>query len=201
LEPIRARLRYYPDDVWRYLLAAQWRRIAQEEPFIGRCGQVSDELGSRLIAARLVQDLMRLCFLMERRYAPYIKWFGTAFAQLDCAGELGPVFTRVFEASTWQERQGHLATAYEVVARMHNALGITTPLAAEVSPFYSRPFLVLHADRFVGAIRAEIRSEEVLALPQHLGSVDQFADSTDALSVLDRFRAVYRQTDSPSPPA
>ena len=98
LEPIRARLRYYSDDVWLYLLAAQWRRIAQEEAFMGRYGQVGDSLGSRLIAARLVRDLMRLCFLMERKYAPFIKWFGSAFAQLDCASDLVPVFTRVLEA-------------------------------------------------------------------------------------------------------
>ena len=57
LEPIRAKLCYYPHDVWLYLLAAQWRRIGQEEAFMGRCGQVSDDLGSRLVAARLVRDL------------------------------------------------------------------------------------------------------------------------------------------------
>jgi hypothetical protein len=82
LEPIRARLHYYPHNVWLYLLAAQWTRIGQEEAFIGRCGQVGDELGSRLVAGRLIRDLMRLCFLMERRYAPYIKWLGSAFQQL-----------------------------------------------------------------------------------------------------------------------
>jgi hypothetical protein len=191
LEPIQARLRYYPDDVWLYLLAAQWRRIAQEEAFMGRCGQVGDDLGSRLIAARLVRDLMRLCFLMERRYAPFIKWFGSAFAQLDCAGDLVPIFTRVLEANLWEERQIHLTVAYQFVAEMHNALGITDPLATEVSQFYSRPFLVIHADRFVDAIRAVITSEEVRALPEHLGSIDQFVDSTDALRYLDRFRAVY----------
>jgi len=191
LEPIRARLRYYPDEVWLYLLAAQWRRIAQEEAFMGRCGQVGDDLGSRLIAARLVRDLMRLCFLMERRYAPYIKWFGSAFAQLGCAGALVPMFTRVLEASSWEERQAHLTLAYEFVARMHNTLSITEPLTTEVSPFWKRPFLVVHADRFVDAIRGAINGEEVLALPEHLGSVDQFVDSTDALEVPDRYRAIY----------
>jgi hypothetical protein len=191
LEPIRARLRYYPEDVWLYLLAAQWRRIAQEEAFMGRCGQVDDDLGSRLIAARLVRDLMRLCFLMERQYAPFVKWFGSAFAQLDCASELGPTLTHVLGADSWQTRQAHLTTAYQFVAEMHNALGITERLAAEVSPYHSRPFLVIHADRFVEAIRAEINSESVLALPEHLGSIDQFVDSTDALGVLDRFRAIY----------
>jgi hypothetical protein len=191
LEPIRARLRYYPDDVWLYLLAAQWRRIAQEEAFMGRCGQVGDDLGSRLIAARLVRDLMRLCFLIERRYAPYIKWFGSAFAQLDCASDLVPIFTRVLEANSWEERQTHLTATYEFVARMHNTLGITEPLTTEVSQYHSRPFLVIHADRFVDAIRAVIKSEEVRALPEHLGSIDQFIDSTDAQRYLDRLKAVY----------
>jgi hypothetical protein len=74
---------------------------------------------------------------------------------------------------------------------MHNTLGITTPLTTKVSQFHNRPFLVIQADRFVDAIRAAIKSEEVLVLPEHLGSIDQFVDSTDALRYLDRFRAVY----------
>ncbi|MBN1656855.1 MAG: DUF4037 domain-containing protein [Anaerolineae bacterium] len=191
LEPIRARLHYYPHEVWLYLLAAQWRRIAQEEAFMGRCGQVGDDLGSRLVAARLVRDLMRLCFLMERRYAPYIKWFGSAFAQLDCVAELLPVLTCVLDAGSWQGRQAYLSRVYEAVATIHNALGITPPLSSQVSQFHRRPFLVIHADRFVDAIRAEIESDEVLALPTHLGSVDQFVDSTDALEYVRRFRTVY----------
>ena len=85
LEPARAKLAYYPHDVWLYILAAQWNRISQEEHFVGRTGQVGDEIGSRLVAGRLVKDLMNLGFLMERQYAPYIKWFGTAFSRLDCA--------------------------------------------------------------------------------------------------------------------
>jgi hypothetical protein len=111
LVPLRKRLRYYPHEVWLYLLAVQWRRIAQEEAFMGRCGQAGDDLGSRLIAARLIRDLMGLCFLMERRYAPYIKWFGSAFAELKCAGDLLPPLRRVLEAATWQERQRHLVPA------------------------------------------------------------------------------------------
>jgi hypothetical protein len=77
------------------------------------------------------------------------------------------------------------------MARMHNTLGITEPLTTEVSQYHNRPFLVIHADRFVDGIRAKIESEEVLALPEHLGSVDQFIDSTDASRYLNRFSAVY----------
>jgi hypothetical protein len=191
LKPLRDKLNYYPDDVWFYLLASQWRRIAQEEHFVGRCGQVGDDLGSRLIAARLVRDLMRLCFLMERKYAPFIKWFGSAFAQLECARELAPVLTKVFESVSWEERQKYLSMAYEFVAKMHNSLNITDSLSTKVSQFHSRPFLVIYADRFVNAIRDRINSEEVLALPEHLGAFDQFIDSTDALKYLDRLKVIY----------
>jgi hypothetical protein len=195
LEPVCARLHYYPHDVWLYMLAAQWRRIGQAEAFMGRCGQVGDDLGSRLVAAHLVRDLMKLCFLMERRYAPYIKWFGSAFAQLGCAGQLGQALTQVLCAETWPEREKYLATAYTCVAAMHNDLHITDPLPTQVSQYHDRPFLVIHADRFVKAIREKIASEEVRALPDYLGSVDQFTDSTEVLNLRQRFNGfkfIYR---------
>jgi hypothetical protein len=172
LELIRANLKYYPQEVWLYLLAARWQRIAQKEAFVGRCAQVSDDLGSRLIAARLVHDLMCLCFLMEQQYRPYPKWFGSAFARLNCARKLAPLLTKVLGANSWDERQAYLTNAYEFVAEMHNALDITNPLPTRVTPFHKRPFLVLHAERFVGSIRSVIRSEEVLALPERLGEID-----------------------------
>ena len=191
LKPIRQKLAYYPDDVWLYLLSTQWQRISQEEHFMGRCGQVSDDLGSRLIGGRLVRDLMRLCFLIEREYAPYIKWFGTAFSQLDCAGALLPIFSAVLEAETWEGRQEYLSAAYEITAELHNGLKITDPVDPHVSPFFSRPFMVINAGRFVDAIREQIKDPDVLALPKHLGGFDQFVDSTDALVYIDRIKVVY----------
>jgi hypothetical protein len=187
LESIQAQLSYYPRQVWLYLLAVQWRRISQEEPFVGRCGQAGDDLGSAVVAARLVRDVMKLCFLLERQYASYTKWFGTAFAQLACAAELTPLLTRVLHAASWQEREKYMTLVYEFVARKHNELGITDPLPAQVSHFYGRPFLVIQADSFAEAIRAVITDAEILALPAHLGAIDQFIDSTDVLSYPERF--------------
>jgi len=192
----RERLRWYPRDVWLYLLAAQWRRIEQEEPFMGRCGEVGDELGSRLVAARLIRETMHLCFLMEREYAPYTKWFGTAFSRLACAPRLTPHFEAALSTTTWQERERHLSAAYEIVAELHNGLAITDPIDANVSPFHSRPFQVIHGDRFWNAIQAAITDEEVKRLPVHLGSISQWVDSTDVLSYPRWFgplRTLYRQ--------
>ncbi len=189
LGSVRQRLAYYPHDLWLYLLAAQWRRIGQEEPFMGRCGDVGDELGSRVIAARLVRDVMRLCFLMERVYAPYPKWFGTAFGRLACAPTLGPILEHALGATTWKERERYLSEAYEHVGAMHDALGITPPLKARVSRFHDRPYLVIHSDQFVHAIEAEIKDPEVLAVTTPVGAVDQWSDSTDVLS----YPSVYRK--------
>lgn len=178
----RARLRYYPRDVWLYLLAAQWGRVGQQEAFVGRTGEVGDGLGSRLIAASLVRDLMGLCFLMERRYAPYAKWFGTAFSRLGCAPRLGPVLDAVLRAGSREEREDRLSEAYRVVAGMHNALGVTPPLSTGVSPYHDRPYLVVHAGRFAAALRRAIEDPAVLAIPHEAGSVDQICDSTDVLA-------------------
>ena len=55
LDVIRERLAWYPEDVWLYLMAAQWQRVSQVEPFVGRTAEVGDALGSTLATATIVQ--------------------------------------------------------------------------------------------------------------------------------------------------
>ena len=157
LEEIRRKFHYYPRDVWLYQLAAQWIKIFEDREFTSRCGDVGDELGSMLVAARQVNKLMRLCFLMERRYAPYTKWFGTAFAELECASELGPIFRDVLSSLTWKERESNLARAYRIIARMHNALKITRPIIEDVQQYFGRPYLVFESPDIVRDIREEFQ--------------------------------------------
>jgi hypothetical protein len=189
------RFGYYPKDVWFYLLASGWNRISQEEHLMGRAGIVGDEIGSAIIAARLARDLMRLCFLMEKQYAPYPKWFGKAFSQLKCADELSPVFVKALSADAWREREKFLAEAYEYVAEMHNALEITEPLPAKAGKFFTRPFLVIHLHgKFADAICRRITDPAVKRLAERrlVGSIDQFSDSADILAEPE-WRAVLRK--------
>jgi hypothetical protein len=125
--------------------------------------------------------MMNLCFLMEKRYAPYPKWFGTAFSQLACAKELGPILYAAQRAQDWQERQAALGMAYAYVARMHNALGITEQLPEMVSDFFSRPFMVIHGGQFAEAICRQIADAEVkrIAARRLIGNIDQLSDNTD----------------------
>jgi hypothetical protein len=178
LGPVRQRLAWYPDDIWRYVLASQWSRLSEEEAFVGRCGEAGDELGSAVVAARQVRDLMRLCLLMHRRYPPYNKWLGSAFARLPLAAKVTPMLTGTLAATTWHERENHLATAYTAIAVAHNDLGLTDPVDPSTRPYHTRPFQVLHAERFTQALLDTIPHLGHLPLT---GAIDQFADNTDLL--------------------
>ncbi len=186
LTALRARLAWYPRDVWLYLLAAGWARIGQEEHLMPRAGFVGDELGSALIGSRLVRDVMSLCFLMEKKYAPYPKWFGSAFQELACAPALTPSLRRAQGAESWQEREAALSEAYELLSKRHNALGLTDALPEQVSSFHGRPFKVIQAGLFSDAILEKINDPEVkrIAAKGLIGGIDQFSDNTDLRSHL-----------------
>jgi hypothetical protein len=184
LTALRAQLAWYPHDVWLYLLACGWQRIGQEEHLMPRAGYMGDELGSSLIGSRLVRDAINLAFLMEKQYAPYPKWFGTAFRRLRCAADLWPMLWRAQRAPTWPEREAALVPAYESLARMHNALGITEPLPEGVSYFHKRPFRVIQGEAFAAAIAARIQDLQVTRIATRglIGNLDQWSDNTDMRS-------------------
>jgi len=195
LKQIQTKFSYYPKDVWLFMLASEWQKIGQEEPFVGRCGDVSDEIGSKIISARIVQSVMRLCFLMEKEYAPYSKWFGLAFSRLKCADKLMPILDKVLNAENWKKREEYLSQAYKVISQMHNDLKLTKPLATDVSCFYDRPYLVIHGDVFAKELRKKIKDPTVIKISATIGSVNQFTNSVDLLDndeMLKRLKTLYK---------
>lgn len=183
LDSARQRFATYPHDVWLYQMAAVWTRIGQEEHLMGRAGHAGDEMGSALIAARLVRDVMNLCFLQERQYAPYAKWFGTAFMRLAAGAVLQPILQAIVAAESWQARGEHLAHAYEFVAGRHNELGITPPVPARCAPFWGRPFPVIGGGRIAEALLAAIADPTIrdIAGGATIGGIDLVSDNTDVL--------------------
>ncbi len=187
----RAALAWYPHDLWLYLMACQWQRVGQEEGFPGRCAEAGDDLGSLVVTARLARDLMRLVLLIHRRYPPYSKWLGTAFARLPGTGALAASLTAAISGGSWAAREPHLREAFETVAGLHNQLGLTPPLDTRTRLFYDRPYHVIDAGRFTAALREAITEPQVRRLPV-TGAVDQFVDSTDAFGHLRFLRACAR---------
>ncbi len=183
VQAARDRLHYYPRDVWLYMLACGWSRIGQDEHLAPRAGAVGDELGAALISGRLVRSIMQLCFLLQRRYAPYPKWFGTAFAELDCGQELSPVLRSIQLSENWRDRQRRLCAALEILNRLHNVLRLTAPIQPATQEFHGRGFKVGNAWRYIRPLLAEIRDPEMQAISDCslIGSIDQFSDNTDLL--------------------
>ena len=188
LQEVREKFRFYPRDVWLYLLAAQWTKISQEEAFVGRTGDAGDELGSRIVAARMVREIIKLAFLMEKQYAPYNKWLGIAFGKLKISGKLRPVLEDVLLAKTWKVRERKLAHAYSIVAKKHNSLRITKPLPTKVTKYYDRPYLVIHGDTFAISIKQAIKDPKVKRITTNIGSIDQFIDNHELIQQLSLVR-------------
>ena len=85
--------------------------------------------------------------------------------------------------------------AFQVVARRHNAAGVTRPVPPDVSLFHGRPFRVLASGRFVDACVEGVQDPWLRDLPL-VGAIDQVADSTDVLQdagAARRLAAVYDQ--------
>lgn len=180
LTAARSMLGWYPHNVWLWALACQWQRIAQEEPFVARAASVGDDLGSAVIAALQVRDIMRLAFLIERRYAPYPKWLGTAFMQLQAGSILEPHLRAAISARNLPEREDALGDAYLLVAERFNAIGVCEPVTANLVQFHTRPAKILRSNRFVDACLAAI-SDDGLRTQALTGTIDQWSDNTDLL--------------------
>jgi len=187
LHGVRDRFHYYPRDVWLYLLACGWSRIGQDEHLAPRAGATGDELGSALIAARLARSVILLCFLYEKRYAPYPKWLGRAFAALACADEFAPILRAVQLGESWRERERQLCAAYAALNRLHSASYLTAPVKPALQEFHERGFLVSAAWRYIQPLLAKIKDPELKAISERtlIGSIDQFSDSTDLREALD----------------
>ena len=100
-----------------------------------------------------------------------------------------PMLRETLAATGWRAREAALVPAYEHVAGMFNALGVTDPQEPGVRYFYHRPFRVLGSGRFVEACMARTP----LRRRGYIGGVDQFTDSTDVLSNAAMARRLSRQ--------
>lgn len=179
LSEARRSLDWYPDDLWRYVLACDWVRLEQELPLMARAADVGDDTGSRIIAARLSHTVMHLAFLLERRWPPYAKWFGSAFRTLACAREVGDAIDSVLQTTDGAARQIGVATALDRLLDVQNALSLTAVPVATI-PFWDRPHV--HPNPAIVAQLLEgIADQRVRELPRGRGSVEQQTDNVDVL--------------------
>jgi hypothetical protein len=201
----RAQLAFYPDDLRLHLMAVEWTRIADEQAFPARAGARGDEAGSALVQARLTESALRLCFLLERRYPPYAKWFGTAFQRLAAAPDLLPTVTALLAAGDWQQRDRLWADLLHALIVRHERAGLLAAGRYRPAPVYlGRPGTGLPQfprggppaiTELISELRAGIADAQVRALSPRLGNINQLAacrDLEDALPLWRGLLAGYR---------
>lgn len=132
LTEAREALAYYPDDVLRWLLMCGWNTVGGDWFPIGRIGSRGDRLGLRIQAAKEAQRLMRLGFMVSRKYTTYKKWFGTLFKRLPIAEELEPVLAGLLAEEDWRQVEQRIWDASAIILRYQNDLGIAPKIPIEV---------------------------------------------------------------------
>lgn len=184
----RRELEWYPDGLWRYLLACAWRRIDQELPLMARAGDRGDDAGSRVIGARLVDVAMHLGFLLNRAWMPYPKWRGTQLTLLPGMDAATRSLRRALTGRHWESRLTSYTTALEQLLVLQREAGLPSPTSA-TEPFRDRPYVAVY-DQLVPRLLTSIADEQVRVLPVGIGSIEQCCDNVDVLTHAARRRAL-----------
>lgn len=196
LTAARERLAWYPDDLWTYVVATDWARLAQELPFVGRTAERGDDLGSRVIASRLVDIAMHLAHLLERRWPPYAKWAGTSLSRLPLAGTALEPLYRALDARDWRTREGGLVDALRTLHQLQGQIGLPA-VDDPIEFFWDRRYRSVRDD-VVTRLEASITDQAVRALPRGLGSAEQWSHNVDVLVNPGRRRGARGDADQSS---
>lgn len=178
------KIKYYPNEVKLYMIASNWEIIASEQAFVKRCGECGDEIGSQLVCARIAERLMRLCFLYKDTYAPYSKWFGTAFNHLAIDESIKQTIQAALSANVLSEREDNIVKAQATVADMHNAIGLTDVVDYEIESYFGRDIKVIFADKFAEITAEKLKGTALENVPligtlSQFGGLSSFADEKE----------------------
>lgn len=193
LAPILAKLIRFPKEVKLYLTASQWAVISQEQAFVKRTFARGDETGSRIIASRICERLMRLCFLYCDEYAPYSKWFGTAFAKLNIPREVKSSIKATLYSNTIADIEKNLVSAQCWVGALHNQSGLTQSVEISPQSYFGRDIKVIYADRIADEIRKQLCGTPLENAPL-IGGLDEvgnFTEITDDCAYREKIRRMY----------
>ncbi len=131
----RTTYQWYPDDIWRWMIASQWHLIGNAEPLLARTIETEDVRGAHLLTATRCQLTMEMAYLQQRRYRPYAKWFGHGFAELPISTTLGPLLDEALTTRPTLRSDGPLQRALLQLAAGHNPLQISGSVEPAIADF------------------------------------------------------------------
>lgn len=181
LPKIRDFFRYFPRNVWIFKIISEWDHLAEEVSFVGRTGSIGDDLGSRIEASRLLRRIIRLSFILSKKYHPYYKWSAFAFSKLPIAQKLHPLLLKILKEDNWRNREKLLCQAYLILLKKQNSLQITPEISLKPIRFYSRNQTVIDIQIIIKELK-KLLEPPLSELKYPIGSIDHFIDDTHILT-------------------
>ena len=113
-----------------------------------------------------MESLIRICFLLEGRYAPYSKWLGRAFRDLKSSHELAEQIHNALFAAEPRARERALGECCLKTATLQNESGLTEPQPVRLSrPYSTRPGAVINAQTFADACLRGVKDAGLRSSP------------------------------------
>jgi hypothetical protein len=195
----RRQLAYFPRAVWQYKLAYILESLGWELGLIALCGRRGDDLAMQLNAAVTIERLMKLAFLIQRRYCPgYKKWLQREFVNLpEIAPQVAPLLQQAFAATTYQQIIDCIHAALTILYRRLLALNeIEADLPPELPRTDSRGLVIIDTQQIASclleALSGPLRTLRIHNAP--FGAIDQWVTHEDILlsaAHIDALQQVY----------
>lgn len=187
---LRTQMNYYPSQIKMLNLLGEWKAIASEIAFIGRARMLYDEIGTHLIACRLINRMMRISFILEDQYIPYAKWFGSKFYYLNLAKRLLPLFQQIISTSNWEEREDCLVKGYLVLTNEMKKLNLINIEIKEIF-FYTRPQKIINIMDLITNLSLKLDKE--LIKRYSWGSINQIIPISDIIDDKNYLSNLFKQ--------
>ena len=135
-------------------------------------------------------------FLYKDTYAPYSKWFGTAFNKLDIDEKIKIKINAALKANDLTERENNLVEAQALVAELHNASGLTDNVDYNIEFYFGRDIKVIFAEKVVDATIEKLKGTVLENIPligtmSQLGGLSNFADEKKYYNTIIKFYVDY----------
>ncbi|MBN1578591.1 MAG: DUF4037 domain-containing protein [Chitinispirillaceae bacterium] len=193
---LRQSFAYFPDNVWKYRIAYNLESLGWEDDLIYLCGVRDDRISMNVNACKTVEKLMRLVFLLNKRYAPLSpKWLQREFRKLpEIAPQIEGELLCILEAEDYHDKVDALNFIYETILTWMKSEDLCDSYARQIRVNVSgvRIDIQKSAKDVFRSISGELAQKAIGGIP--IGAVDQWMINEDFIMSADHmnsFTSVY----------
>jgi hypothetical protein len=192
LTGLRRKLAYFPEDVRLYRLAFILESLGWEDDLISLCGRRNDLISMHLNAGKTVERIMKLVFLLNRKYAPlYAKWLHREMKKLpEIAADIESDLLMILEKKNYLRKTEALNQVYEKILTVMESRDLckTYPAQFKRSSSGLRYDIQSSAKDVFSRIKGNLR--DIVIDGTSLGAVDQWMVNEDIVVSAEHMKAM-----------